>query len=122
MSENKDTILVEILQGTQAVTGGCNCSGGCPSAASCGTTSNYEDMTMEMASELKKAYGDKVEVKYVDVDKEGLDNYPIMNRVLQMGYPYPITLINGDPKFAGGIMISEVKQSIADLFKDELAN
>lgn len=74
-------------------------------------------MTIEMANELKKAYGDQVDVKYVDVDKEGLDNYPIMSRVLQMGYPYPITLINGDPKFAGGIMISEVKQSIDDLLK-----
>lgn len=79
-------------------------------------------MTMEMASELKKSYGDQVKVKYVDVDQEGLDNYPIMNRVLQMGYPYPITLINGDPKFAGGIMISEVKQSIDDLLKEGLSN
>lgn len=71
-------------------------------------------MTNEMATELKKQYGDQVEVKYVDVDKEGLEKYPIMNRVLQMGYPYPITLINGDPKFAGGIMIEEVKQSIEE--------
>ncbi len=70
-----------------------------------------------MADELKKGFGDQVEVKYIDVDKEGLDKYPIMNRVLQMGYPYPITLINGEPKFAGGIMLSEVKQSIDDMLK-----
>jgi len=74
-------------------------------------------MTNEMAGQLKEAYGDQIEVKYVDVDKEGLENYPIMNKVLQMGYPYPITLINGDPKFAGGIMLSEVKESIAELIK-----
>jgi len=74
-------------------------------------------MTNEMGKDLKQVYGDHVEVKYVDVDKEGLDKYPIMGRVLQMGYPYPITLINGDPKFAGGIMISEVKESIAELLK-----
>ena len=74
-------------------------------------------MVDTMANELKLQFGDQVEVKYVDVDKEGLDNYPIMNRVLQMGYPYPITLINGEPKFAGGVMISEVKQSIEELLK-----
>ncbi len=74
-------------------------------------------MTNEMAGQLKEAYGDQIEVKYVDVDKEGLDKYPIMNKVLQMGYPYPITLINGEPKFAGGIMLSEVKESIAELIK-----
>ncbi|NLV21503.1 MAG: hypothetical protein GXY49_05905 [Syntrophomonadaceae bacterium] len=74
-------------------------------------------MVNEMTTELNRQFGDQVEVKYVDVDKVGLDNYPIMNRVLQMGYPYPITLINGEPKFAGGIMTSEVKQSIDELLK-----
>jgi disulfide oxidoreductase YuzD len=72
-------------------------------------------MVNEMATDLKTKFGDQVDVKYVDVDKEGLGNYPIMDRVLQMGYPYPITLINGEPKFAGGIMIAEVKQSIEEL-------
>lgn len=76
-------------------------------------------MTNEMAKELKNQYGDQVEVKYVDVDKTGLKDYPIMNRVLQMGYPYPITLINGDPKFAGGLMIAEVKQIIDEVLKEQ---
>jgi len=58
-----------------------------------------------------------VEVKYVDVDKEGLGNYPTMAQVLQMGYPYPITLINGTPKFAGGLMVNEIKQIIDEEIK-----
>lgn len=72
-----------------------------------------------MAKELKLQFGDQVEVKYVDVDKEGLDHYPVMSRVLQMGYPYPITLINGEPKFAGGIMTTEVIQSIEQSLKTQ---
>ncbi|MFZ2538733.1 MAG: hypothetical protein WAX04_07515, partial [Oscillospiraceae bacterium] len=105
MPDNSQTILVEILQGSPINTGGCNCSGGCPSASNCGgNNDNYQELTAEMAEDLKKTYGDKVEVKYVDFDKEGLANYPIMSRVQQMGYPYPVTLINGEPKFAGGIM------------------
>ena len=67
-----------------------------------------------MKDELKKVYGDKIEVKYVDVDKEGLANYPVMNQVLQMGYPYPVTLIDGQPKFAGGIMTTEIKELIEE--------
>jgi disulfide oxidoreductase YuzD len=70
-----------------------------------------------MTDELKKVYGDKVEVKYVDVDKVGLANYPIMDQVLQMGYPYPVTLIDGQPKFAGGIMSTEVKELIEETLK-----
>ncbi|MDD4803159.1 MAG: hypothetical protein PHF24_09510 [Syntrophomonas sp.] len=65
-----------------------------------------------MKEELTKIYGDKVNVKYVDVDQVGLDSYPIMKQVLQMGYPYPVTLINGQPKFAGGIMVKEIKEII----------
>jgi disulfide oxidoreductase YuzD len=75
---------------------------------------NFADLTAEMTEELKKTYGDKVEVKYIDVDQVGLVNYPVMNQVLQMGYPYPVTLINGQPKFAGGIMTTEIKQLIEE--------
>lgn len=118
MPENDKNILVEVLQGTQ-VTGGCSCcNSDCASAASCGAPTNYEDLTADMAAELKNVYGEKVAVKYVDVDQVGLGDYPIMNRVLQMGYPYPITLINGEPKFAGGIMIAEVKQVIEEAIKE----
>ncbi|MCX5779871.1 MAG: hypothetical protein NTV45_03430 [Firmicutes bacterium] len=67
-----------------------------------------------MKDELIKVYGDKIEVKYVDVDKEGLANYPVMNQVLQMGCPYPVTLIDGQPKFAGGIMTTEIKELIEE--------
>lgn len=65
---------------------------------------------------MQDSYGDKVEVKFVDVEKVGLDKYPIMTQVLQMGYPYPITLINGEPKYAGGIKINEIKKIVEEMF------
>jgi len=71
--------------------------------------------TQKLAGELGASFGDKVEVKYVDVDKVGLDKYPVLGRVLQMGYPYPITLINGQPKFAGGILGDDIKASIKEV-------
>jgi disulfide oxidoreductase YuzD len=66
---------------------------------------------------MKNSYGDKVEVKYVDTDKTGFDNYPLVRRVLQMGYNYPITIINGEPKFAGGIMEREINNIVDELIK-----
>jgi len=115
MPDNK--VLIEVLQGTMSMGGGWSCTSDCASAASCGTTIDYSDQTAQLKEELTKTYGDKVEVKYVDVDKEGLTNYPVMNQVLMMGYPFPITLVNGDPKFAGGIMTAEVKQLIDETLK-----
>lgn len=117
MAENNAPVLIEVIKGTQVISGGWSCTSDCASAASCGTTIDYEKATLELGEELKKAYGDKVEVKYVDADKEGLDSYPMVNRVLQMGYPYPITLINGEPKFAGGIMENEIKNNINEILK-----
>jgi disulfide oxidoreductase YuzD len=70
-----------------------------------------------MNDDLKKIYGDKIEVKYVDIDQVGANKYPVLNQVLQMGYPYPITLINGQPKFAGGLMVNEIKQLIDENLK-----
>ncbi len=64
---------------------------------------------------MKESYGDQVTLKYINADQEGLVNYPLVNKVLQMGYPYPITVINGEPKFAGGIMIPELKSTIEEL-------
>lgn len=74
-------------------------------------------MANKLAEDLKEAFGNNVEVKYVDVDQVGLDNYPSMTRVLQMGYPYPVTIINGEPRFAGGIMVAEIKQSIQEILE-----
>jgi len=74
-------------------------------------------MTEKLGEDLKADYGDKVTVKFVDVDKTGLKEYPIVDQVLQMGYPYPITLINGEPKFAGGIMTPEIKTVIDEILK-----
>ncbi|MEN6389126.1 MAG: hypothetical protein ABFD04_01835 [Syntrophomonas sp.] len=113
MSGQVNKVLVEILQGT-APQGGCNCSG-CASSSSCGSAVDWEAEIEKLSGELTASFGDKVEVKYVDVDKEGLGNYPAVGRVLQMGYPYPITMINGQPKFAGGILSNDIKTSINDL-------
>lgn len=117
MSNENKMVLVEILNGVQ-VSGGCSCcSGGCSTESSCSTPTDIADLTNKMSLELKKIYGDQVNVNYVDVDQVGLDNYPIMKRVLQMGYPYPITLVDGQPKYAGGIMIDEIKETINEALK-----
>lgn len=117
MPDNK-VVTVEVLQGTQA-SGGCSCcsSSGC-AAGSCGTA-DYEELTNKLAEDLQQNYSDKVVVKYVDVDKEGLDKYPLMQKVLRLGYSYPITFIDGRPKFAGAIMTPEIKKCIDEILKDD---
>lgn len=76
-------------------------------------------MTRKLAGELDQEFGGRVEVRYVDVDETGLDSYPSMNRVLQMGYPYPVTLIDGEPRFAGGIMTPQIKESLREIIDQD---
>jgi hypothetical protein len=118
VSDKTEKVLVEVIQGSSLDVGGCNCSC-CAAVDSCGSASpDAEDIFAEvekLTGELKELFGERVEIKYVDADKEGIDNYPILDRVLRMGYPYPITLFNGEPKFAGGIMTGEIKDTLEEL-------
>ncbi|MEA1959763.1 MAG: hypothetical protein U9N81_00450 [Bacillota bacterium] len=117
MQEHK--IVIEVLNGAGPPSCGCEGCGGCAPGGCDSNNTNYEDATLLLKEDLNKDFGDTVEVIYVDVDKTGLDKYPIMDKVLSMGYPYPITLINGEPKFAGAIMIEEVKNVIKELPKEQ---
>lgn len=62
-------------------------------------------------------FGEQVEVKYVDLDLVGMEKYPIMDKVMQMGYPFPVTLINGEPRFAGGVMDTEVETAVQSILE-----
>lgn len=117
MENNNVKVLVEVLQSISPVSDSCNCSG-CPSSTTCEPTIDFKKETDELALRLKEKYGNIIEIKYVDIDEVGLDEYPIMNKVLQMGYPFPITLINGDPRFAGGIMETEIDDSIQAILEE----
>ncbi|WP_054696989.1 hypothetical protein [Syntrophomonas palmitatica] len=111
-------VKIEILNGTNASGGGCSC---CPSAGSCGTNpyEEYEAVVEKVSEDLKEKFGEQVTIQYINADQEGLGNYPLVSKVLQMGYPYPITVIDGEPKFAGGIMVPELVSSIEGILKQQ---
>ncbi len=100
-------ILVEVYGGTSTSGGcGCGCSGGCEPGSSCGPT--VEQAAQILARELSDSHP-FARVVFIDTDKEGLDKYPLVGRVISMGYPFPITAINGEPRLAGSVHIGEVQ-------------
>ncbi|RKL62307.1 hypothetical protein DXT63_12465 [Thermoanaerobacteraceae bacterium SP2] len=46
---------------------------------------------------------EKVETEFVDVIEDGLEGYVEALKLLEKGYGLPLTLINGKPRFYGGI-------------------
>lgn len=105
-----DMMVVEVFGGTCASS--CATCGG-----SCSTGSSGPELEKEanrLASELKEQYGDKVDVKYVDTDQVGLSGYPMVFRVVQAGYSFPIVAVNGKPRLAGGIDFASVREILEE--------
>lgn len=69
----------------------------------------------ELAAGLKQAYGDRVQVNYIDTTQTTLSSFPLIARVVQMGYNFPIIAINGQPRMAGGVDINQIKEILDDM-------
>ncbi|MGE5423178.1 MAG: hypothetical protein ACM3QW_07930 [Ignavibacteriales bacterium] len=61
-----------------------------------------------MARELADSHPN-AKVVYIDTDIEGLSKYPMIGKIIAMGYPLPITSINGEPRLAGSVHIGEIQ-------------
>lgn len=76
-----------------------------------------EYVVAQLADDLKADFGQRVEVTYVDTDVVELADYPHVAAALERGYPIPVIVINGEPKFAGGINLPEIKRLLTDLLE-----
>lgn len=110
MSELDEVVLVEIVDGNNMELEGAYKSGEFHDNSA--LIDDCKEKTRELARELQKTFKDKVEVKYVDIEEAGIENYLVIEEVRYLGFRYPITLINGQPVVAGGVMINEVITSI----------
>lgn len=112
MSE-QDKIVIEILVGTEGEIRACEgCSGG-----SCCGSGDYSSTTKMVAEVLQEQFGDKVEVRYIDVEQTGLSDYPKVRNVLAVGYRYPITVLNGKPRLAGGVSLDQIRNLVEETLK-----
>ncbi|HCF49694.1 MAG TPA: hypothetical protein DER60_05390 [Syntrophomonas sp.] len=107
---NQEKIIIEILAGSQGEIHGCE---GCTAGGCCGTE-DYSATTRMVAEVLQEQYGDKVEVRYVDVEQTGLKAYPKILNILSVGYKYPITVINGKPRLAGGVSLDQIRKLVEE--------
>lgn len=95
----------------QAAGGGCSCSGGCGPTVTMGEM--YEEFeTFMKSSELK----DQVEVNFIDVFYDDLDEYKYIIDAMNKGFGLPLTSVNGELRFFGGIsgtMVMDLLQQSA---------
>ena len=104
--KNKDRVRIEVYGGTNP-NSELNQSGKQATLE----LASYEDLVKE----LKKSFGNSVAIKYIDADVTGIQNDKC-RQLVEAGKPFPITVINGEPRIVGGIHIELVRR-----FLDERA-
>lgn len=96
MSEKVKVQVFGVRDGASG--GGCSCGGGCAPTMTMG------EMYDEFVRFIKDSdINEKVETEFVDVIEDGLEGYVEALKLLEKGYGLPLTLINGKPRFYGGI-------------------
>lgn len=56
--------------------------------------------------------GNKVDLRFIDINEPAMANYPSVKSELQKGTPVPIVTINGSIKYSGSIPYESIYQDI----------
>ncbi|AGL00851.1 hypothetical protein [Desulfoscipio gibsoniae] len=72
----------------------------------------------ELGATLKGSFGDEVDVKFVDVSTEALKEYPNIESILPR-VRLPLTVINGEPRFHGGISAEVISDALQNIKKEQ---
>lgn len=65
---------------------------------------------------LVKDFGEKIQYAYVDVQSDQMKNYPKIAAILAR-VNLPLTAINGEPHFHGGISNDMISEAVRELAK-----
>lgn len=108
MSEKVKVQVFGIRDGSSG--GCCSCGGGCAPTMTMGQM--YDDFVRFIKdSDLNE----KVETEFIDVIEDRLEGYDEALKLLEEGYSLPLTLINGIPRFYGGISNKMLYDAIKSL-------
>jgi len=71
----------------------------------------------ELGTELEKTFGSEVAFKFVDVTTPDIKEYPQVASILSR-VRLPLTVINGQPRFHGGLSAEMIGEAVKELQQD----
>jgi hypothetical protein len=77
-----------------------------------------KDEALELGKQLEEKHGDKVEFMFVDTSSDKIKDYPNIIEILDK-VRLPLTVINGQPRFHGGLSPEAINQSIDDILGEQ---
>lgn len=94
-----EKIMIEVFGiKEQQSGGGCNCSGGCGPTKTMGQM--YDEFVHFLANSKIR---DQIDIHFIDILMDDMDRYPHVLDAMNQEYSLPLTVINGEIKFYGGI-------------------
>jgi hypothetical protein len=73
-----------------------------------------KEQAEDLRDNLKEKFGNAVQFSYVDVQSEEMKEYPGILKILGVAR-LPLTVINDEPRFHGGLSVSSIEDAIGEL-------
>ena len=77
-----------------------------------------EDEVKDLKNSLKGKLGKVVKLTYVDVESDEMKNYPNIPLILS-NIRLPLIVLNGEPRFYGGISGEMVENAVRKILSEE---
>ncbi len=111
MSKN-DLVMVKILE-LPGVSGGCSCG---RVACSPEMAAMFQQKVAELRVALDEAYPGRARVEYVNLKENRAERESENGQLLvRRKYPGPLVVIDGEPKFAGAILIKKIVKEVGQV-------
>lgn len=105
-----DTTKIEIYAGVNTDGGGCSC--GCTSCKPADVKAEYQAMERAL---LERFGAETLCLEYIDTGGINLARFPEVEKVIRAGYPFPVILVNGSPRLAGGISAEAISEIVSQI-------
>lgn len=94
----------------QSTGGDCNCSGGCGPVKTMGEA--YEEFVNYLYNTKLRNH---IDIEFIDILMDNMDEHDSVLDAMNKGYGLPLTTINGNIKFYGGISNKMIFNSLRKL-------
>ena len=108
----KDFVAVRILE-LPGVSGGCAC-GSMPCTPE--AAAMFQQKIAELRAALEEAYPSRTRVEHVNLKENQEERESEIGQLLvTKKYPGPLVVIDGEPKFAGSILVKKVVKEVGTI-------
>ncbi|KUG03319.1 hypothetical protein ASZ90_019282 [hydrocarbon metagenome] len=104
-----NTIKIKVYGGINAAGGGCGC--GCSGCTPADARAEFE----AVQADLLKKYGEEaLDFEFIDTGDD-LHKYPKVQEIIQAGYSFPVIVVDGNPRLAGGMPMESMLKIINEI-------